>query len=101
MKIGNIVYGDELVASDLNWVAMEGLKQPITVKAKIRYLHQETEATLTPLSEDSVYVKFSEPQMAITPGQAVVFYHGDTVLGSGTIDRISTPDQQTEVITYG
>ncbi len=95
------VYGDELVASGLNWVAIEELKRPTRVKAKIRYLHQETEATLTPLSEEGVYVKFAQPQMAITPGQAVVFYHGDIVLGSGTIDRISTPDQPIEARKYG
>ena len=50
-------------------------------------MHKETEATVTPLSEDTVYVKFKEPQMAITPGQAVVFYHEDMVIGGGTIER--------------
>lgn len=42
------VYGDELTASGLNWIAMEGLKQPIEVKAKIRYHHNESEAQVTP-----------------------------------------------------
>ena len=42
---------------------------------------------MTPLDEDSVYIKFAEPQMAITPGQAVVFYDGDTVIGGGVISR--------------
>ncbi len=83
------VYGDELVAADLNWIAVEELIQPARVKAKIRYLHQEAEATVTPLKGGNVYVKFIETQMAITPGQAVVFYCGEVVLGSGTIDRIS------------
>lgn len=81
------VYGDELIASELNWIAMEELKQPIKAKAKIRYLHQETEAIITPLGGDKVYVKFREPQMAITPGQAIVFYDGDIVLGGGTIEQ--------------
>ncbi|MCK4863408.1 MAG: tRNA 2-thiouridine(34) synthase MnmA, partial [Dehalococcoidales bacterium] len=49
--------------------------------------HAEAEATVTPLDNDSVYVKFVEPQMAITPGQTVVFYDGDTVIGGGTITR--------------
>jgi len=80
------VYGDELTASGLNWIAMERLKQPIEVKAKIRYHHNESEAQVTPLGKDKVSVKFAEPQMAITPGQAVVFYDGDVVLGGGTIE---------------
>ncbi len=81
------LYQDELIASELNWIAIEELKQPTKVKAKIRYLHQEAEAMVTPLSNDKVYVKFMEPQMAITPGQAVAFYHEDTVIGKGTIER--------------
>ncbi|MBE0415585.1 MAG: tRNA 2-thiouridine(34) synthase MnmA [Dehalococcoidia bacterium] len=80
------VYGDELIASELNWIAMEGLRQPIEVKAKIRYLHKEAEAVITPLDEGKVYVKFGEPQMAIAPGQAVVFYQGGEVLGGGVIE---------------
>ena len=81
------LYRDELIASGLNWIAIEDLKQPTKVKAKIRYLHEEAEAIATPLSEDKLYVKFREPQMAITPGQAVVFYHGNVVIGGGTIER--------------
>lgn len=81
------VYGDELVASELNWIAIERLQQPIEVKAKIRYLHEEAEAVIAPLDEEKVRIKFKEPQMAITPGQAVVFYDDDTVIGGGTIER--------------
>jgi len=81
------VYGDELIAAELNWIAVKLLHEPIYVKAKIRYLHKEAEATVTPLGEDRVRVKFMEPQMAITPGQAVVFYDDDTVIGGGTIER--------------
>ncbi len=83
------VLGDELIASDLNWVAIERLRQPMELKARIRYLHKEAEAVITPLDEDKVYVKFREPQAAIAPGQAVVFYDGDTVVGGGTIERVS------------
>jgi len=81
------VYGDELVASELNWIAIEELRRPIEVKAKIRYLHKEAEAIVIRLDKDKVRVKFREPQMAITPGQAVVFYDDDTVIGGGTIER--------------
>jgi len=81
------VYQDKLIASGVNWIAIERLGQPIEVKARIRYRHQEAEATATPLGEDRVYVKFREPQLAITPGQAVVFYWDDIVVGGGTIER--------------
>ena len=74
------VYGNELIASKLNWITMAELKQPITAKVKIRYLHQEAEAKISPLDKDRVNVKFKEPQMAIAPGQAVVFYDGDIVI---------------------
>ncbi len=81
------VYGDELVAMELNWIAIEELSRPVDLKAKIRYLHKEAEAMVIPRDEDKVHVKFKEPQMAITPGQAVVFYDDDTVIGGGTIER--------------
>jgi tRNA-specific 2-thiouridylase len=80
------LYGNELIASELNWIAMEKLEERIRVKARIRYLHKEAEALLIPLDGDRVHVKFNEPQMAITPGQTVVFYKGDVVIGGGTIE---------------
>ncbi|MCG2676586.1 tRNA 2-thiouridine(34) synthase MnmA [bacterium] len=91
---------DELIARDVNWIAIDGLKGSRRVKAKIRYQHREAEATVTPLSKNRVRVKFEKPQRAITPGQAVVFYDkparrirpskavgagGDIVLGGGWI----------------
>ena len=82
------VYRDELIASGLNWIAIEELKQPTKVGARIRYLHKEAEAMVVPSSEDKVYVKFKEPQMAITPGQAIVFYRGAIVIGGGTVERV-------------
>jgi tRNA-specific 2-thiouridylase len=80
-------YTSELVADNLNWIAGSMPEQPIIVKARVRYRHMEAEAIVSPLDKASVYVKFAEPQMAITPGQAVVFYDGDTVIGGGTIIR--------------
>jgi tRNA-specific 2-thiouridylase len=82
------VYGDELVASELNWITRERLQSPIEVKARIRYLHKEAEAIVISLNNDKVRVKFREPQTAITPGQAVVFYDDDTLIGGGTIERV-------------
>ncbi len=82
------VSGTELTASGLNWIAMAKPRRPMRVKAKIRYLHQEAEAMVTFLGENEVQVKFTEPQMAITPGQAVVFYDGDRVIGGGSIEQV-------------
>ncbi len=81
------VYRDELIAADINWISMESPKQPLELKAKIRYRHREADAVITSISQREVHVKFSRPQMAITPGQAIVFYHKDTVLGGGTIEQ--------------
>ncbi|MBI2979969.1 MAG: tRNA 2-thiouridine(34) synthase MnmA [Chloroflexi bacterium] len=81
------LYGDELIASGLNWIAVDGLKQPTRLKAKIRYAHREAEAMVTPLDNERLYVKFTETQLAITPGQTVVFYDGDMVVCGGRIER--------------
>jgi len=79
------VYGTELTAADLNWVSVEVPQQPIRVRTRIRYLHQEADSVVVPLEEHRVQVQFEEPQMAITPGQAAVFYGEDDVLGGGVI----------------
>ena len=81
------VYSDELVASHLNWIEFDSLEAPIEVKTKIRYRHREGESVVTPVSRYEVNVKFAQPQMAITPGQAVVFYKGSVVVGGGTIEK--------------
>ena len=83
----NEVYSRGLIASRLNWVAINEPRQTLEVKARIRYQHHEAEATVIPADGGSVRVEFHEPQMAITPGQAVVFYRGDTVVGGGVIER--------------
>lgn len=78
--------GSELTAAEMNWIAGPESVTTRKIKARIRYRHREAEAAVTRLNGDTVYVKFTEPQMAITPGQAVVFYHGDAVVGGGTIE---------------
>ena len=86
-----IVIGDaedlmkkELTARDVNFMTIETLTEPLRVFAKTRYSQKEQPATI--YSEgDNVRVVFDEPQRAITPGQAVVFYDGDIVVGGGTI----------------
>jgi tRNA-uridine 2-sulfurtransferase len=82
------VYASEFIAADLNWLSVEEITAPLTLTVKIRYLHTEAEASLTPIGNDKVSVKFTSPQMAVTPGQAVVFYEGDVVVGGGTIERV-------------
>jgi tRNA-specific 2-thiouridylase len=60
---------------------------PLPVTAKIRYRSPEAEATVLPGPDGTVELCFAEPQRAITPGQAAVFYAGDSVVGGGTIAR--------------
>lgn len=80
------VLASRLVAGDLNWIAWERTPaSPVTVEAKIRYGAKPAPAVIRPLDGARLEVEFAEPQRAITPGQAVVFYHGETLLGGGTI----------------
>ncbi len=74
-----------LIARDVNWVSWPGLTAPARAEVKIRHRHQAAPATLTPIGEN-VEVRFDEPQRAVTPGQAAVFYQGDLVLGGGWIE---------------
>ena len=77
----------KLQASRVHWIDGGRLEKPIRVKAKIRYKHPEAEAVVVPLSPGRVRVEFGRPQRAVTPGQSVVFYSRDVVLGGGLIDR--------------
>jgi tRNA-specific 2-thiouridylase len=74
-----------LMASGVNWIAQEPTS-PIRAGAQIRHRHQAAPATIRSLGEARAEAVFDAPQIAITPGQAVVFYDGDTVLGGGWID---------------
>jgi len=78
-------FGKTLIAEDINLIAIEKLTKERRVSAKIRYAAQESPALIKPLKDDKILVEFDTPQRAITPGQAVVFYDGDIVLGGGTI----------------
>jgi tRNA-specific 2-thiouridylase len=82
------VYAREFIATDVNWMTVESLIEPMTLKVRIRYLHHESEAVIAPFENKKVLVKFAEPQMAVTPGQSAVFYDGDLVVGGGTIERV-------------
>ncbi|HET9533411.1 MAG TPA: tRNA 2-thiouridine(34) synthase MnmA [Blastocatellia bacterium] len=79
------LYGRTLIAEGVNWVAIAPPDEPVRANVKIRYRALEAAATITPLSSGSARVVFDEPQPAITPGQAAVFYDGDAVIGGGWI----------------
>ena len=72
-------------AKQLNFMSVEDLKEPLRVFAKIRYNHKGAWCTVERTKEDEVTCCFEEPQRAVTPGQAIVFYDGEYVLGGGTI----------------
>ena len=78
------LYSQKLTAHKLNWISGKAPREPVTVKAKIRYKSKEAEATLF-FRDGSVDVHFAQPQKAVTPGQAIVFYNADEVLGGGII----------------
>lgn len=75
-----------LTASRVNWIAGTPPASPIRRSVRIRYRHREAPATVTPIGASAARVDFDAPQSAITPGQAVVFYDGEEVLGGGWID---------------
>jgi tRNA-specific 2-thiouridylase len=81
------LYADELIACDLNWVSIGSPSAPLEVQARIRQKHKEAPATLVPLGKEA-RVKFAQAQMSITPGQAIVFYDRELVLGGGTIKEV-------------
>lgn len=82
------LYATTLRADNWNWLPFPALTAPIQVKAKARYRHTEQPATVYPEEGGFARVVFDEPQRAMTPGQAVVLYDGDMVVGSGTICEI-------------
>ena len=81
---GDSLRSRTLRAHRLNWIALESLDRPIRVKVKIRHRHEPADAEVS-MDGDKALVTFDEPQRAITPGQAVVFYDGDLVVGGGWI----------------
>ena len=78
---------DTCEVRDVNWIAWEQPEGPVEAKVRIRNRHEPAEATVTVLPEQTARVVFREPQRAITPGQAAVFYSGERVLGGGWIAK--------------
>jgi tRNA-specific 2-thiouridylase len=82
------LFSPGLVASQINWIQPSpGLGFGLECRARIRSRHEEAECFVTQFSETQVHVEFKDKQRAITPGQAIVFYQGDEVIGGGFIDH--------------
>jgi tRNA-uridine 2-sulfurtransferase len=84
---GDDLMGVKLTAHQVNWISIDPPRIPRPAQVKIRNKHAATQATLIPTGDDGrIEVRFDQPQRAITPGQAAVFYDGDLVLGGGWIE---------------
>ena len=81
------LFSKALRAADWNWIPFETLTAPMAVTAKIRHSQLDLQATVYPEADGFARVEFDVPQRAITPGQAVVLYQGNLVIGSGTITK--------------
>ncbi len=79
------LYTRELTARGVNLIAADRLDKSTRVTARVRYRQKDQPATVTQIDEDRLHIVFDEPQRAITPGQAVVLYDGDMVVGGGVI----------------
>jgi tRNA-specific 2-thiouridylase len=75
----------DLRANRLNWISIPELTEDLRVTIKVRHRHTPAAATLSPGPDGTVKASFDEPQRAITPGQAAVFYQEDEVVGGGWI----------------
>ena len=80
------ILGTGLIAEDVNLILYDQLAGPLEVAAQVRSNGRPAPATLEPLPGGGVKVRFHTPQRSITPGQAVVFYHGDYLVGGATIE---------------
>ena len=81
------VFSSALEACEVNFISIDRLTSEMRVKAKIRYSAKEADAVISPMPNGCVKVVFDQPQRAITPGQSVVFYDGDIVVGGGIINK--------------
>ena len=83
------LFSKELTAKNINLISIDSIKEPMRVKAKVRYRHEAQWATATQIDEETIRVVFDEPQRALTPGQTVALYDGDIVIGGGCIREIT------------
>lgn len=86
----------QLTASRLNWIAVEGINEPLKARARLRSRQAEEPCEVLPLGADRVEVRFDQPQYSAAPGQSVVFYDNDLVVGGGIIQRVVSAGQPDE-----
>jgi len=79
------LFSSTLIAENCNLISVPELTGPLRVTAKPRYRAKDVPAVIEPMADGNIKVIFDEPQRALTPGQAVVFYQDDAVVGGGTI----------------
>jgi tRNA-uridine 2-sulfurtransferase len=77
----------EFTAAGVNWIADNDPDATVKAEVRVRYRHTAAPASITPLAGGRVHIEFEQPQRAITPGQATVFYRGDEVVGGGWITK--------------
>ena len=82
------VFGDTFIVNPVNWINPREVTSSFTAQVKIRYNHPGSEAVISSKGKGEVQVEFKTPQKAITPGQAAVFYDGETVIGGGWIQEV-------------
>jgi tRNA-uridine 2-sulfurtransferase len=79
----------QLTAIRLNWIAFDGLEQPIKARARLRSRQAEAACEILPMGTDLIEVRFEQPQYSAAPGQSVVLYQEDAVLGGGIIQKVN------------
>jgi tRNA-specific 2-thiouridylase len=82
------LFKSSFIVVNPSWIAFENLEREIDCEIKIRYQHQPQKGKIYPLTGGKVKVRFNKPERAITPGQSVVFYKGEMVLGGGIIHKV-------------
>lgn len=85
-----------LIASQLNWIAIKGINEPLKARARLRSRQAEELCEVMTLGGDQVEVRFDQPQYSAAPGQSVVFYQDEVVVGGGIIQKVLSDDDSNE-----
>ncbi|MFN3527870.1 MAG: tRNA 2-thiouridine(34) synthase MnmA [Candidatus Altarchaeaceae archaeon] len=82
------LYNKKFIVKDINLISIDEIKDKLRCKVKVRYEQQPSSATIYPIDKNKLEIEFDKPVIAITPGQAAVFYDEDIVIGGGFIDEV-------------